>query len=192
MLKVALYGGAGSGKSTAAELFVALGAPVIDADIIAKELTVAGSPQLEQIIAVWGPRIIKNNQLDRALLRHIIFSNAAARMRLNEIMHPPIRRELKARIDSTEAPYCIVVIPLLIETRMTDLVDYVVVVDCPMQMQIERIIARDGLSAYEAAKIVNAQATRKQRLDESDRVIDNSLDINHLKDQVYNLHKEWT
>ena len=192
MLKVALYGGAGSGKSTAAKLFSDFGVLVIDADIVARELTAPGSPQLEQIVAVFGSKIIKNNQLNRALLRQIIFSDKEARMRLNNIMHPPIRREFKRRIEDMDAPYCVIVIPLLLEAQMMDLVDYVVVIDCPEQTQIERIVIRDGLSIDEATKIVSVQATRKQRLEVSNKVIDNSLDINHLKKQVYTLHKEWT
>ena len=192
MLKVALYGGAGSGKSTAAKLFSDFGVLVIDADIVARELTAPGSPQLEQIVAVFGSKIIKNNQLNRALLRQIIFLDKAARMQLNSIMHPPIRRELKRRIEDIDAPYCMIVIPLLLEAQMTDLVDYVVVIDCPKQTQIERIVIRDGLSVDEATKIVSVQATREQRLEVSNKVIDNSLDINHLKKQVHELHKEWT
>ena len=192
MLKVALYGGAGSGKSAAAELFADLGTPIIDADIIARELVLPGSPQLQQIVAVFGPKIVKNNQLDRTALRRIIFSDKRARMQLNDIMHPNIRMELKRRMAAIEAPYCVVVIPLLLEAQMMNLVDCVVVVDCPRQTQIERIIVRDGLSVKEATQIVSVQATRKQRLEVSNRVIDNSLDINHLKQQVHKLHKEWT
>lgn len=191
MLKIALYGGAGSGKSTAAKLFEDLGVPVIDADAIASELTASGSPLLKQITAVFGSEIMKDNQLDRTLLRQIIFSDKAARMQLNDIMHPPIRAELKRRIGDLNAPYCVVVVPLLAEARMTDLVDYIVVVDCPEQTQIERIVNRDGLSADEAAKIVSGQATREQRLEVSNKVIDNSSDINHLKAQVHVLHGEW-
>ncbi len=192
MLKVALYGGAGSGKSTVAQLFANFGTPIIDADTIARELVLPGSPQLQQIVAVFGTEIVKNNRLDRAMLRRIIFSDKKARMQLNDIMHPPIRMELKRRIDDIEAPYCVVVIPLLLEVQMTDLVDCIVVVDCPQQTQIERIVVRDDLSVEEATRIVSVQATRKQRLEVSDKVIDNSLDINHLKQQVHKLHKEWT
>lgn len=194
MFKVALYGGAGSGKSTAANLFASRGAAVIDADDIAAELTVAGSPLLAQIVAAFGSKIIRHDHragLDRDLLRRIIFSNKAARGRLNDIMHPPIRVELEKRIKDIEASYCIVVVPLLIETRMTDLVDYIVVIDCPEQTQIERIIARDGLSYGEAVKIISVQATRKRRLEVSDTVIDNNGDLNHLKEQVDKLHTEW-
>ena len=192
MLKVALYGGAGSGKSTAAKLFAELGTPIIDADTIAKQLTVPGSPQLAQIVASFGREIINANQLDRAKLRQIIYADEAARLQLNNIMHPPIRAELEKYIANTTAAYCIVVIPLLVEARMTDLVDCIVVIDCPRQTQIERIVARDHLSRAEATKIVSVQATRKQRLEVSDRVIDNSLDIKHLKAQIDKLHKQWT
>ena len=192
MLKVGLYGGAGSGKSTVAKLFAELGVPIIDADVIARELTVSGSPQLEQIAATFGAEVIKDDQLDRALLRQIIFSDKAARLKLNDIMHPPIRAELKKRIEDTKAPYCIVIIPLLIEAQMMDLVDSIVVIDCAEQTQIERIASRDNLSISDAQKIVSAQATREQRLEVSDKVIDNSLDINHLEEQIDNLHKEWT
>ncbi len=192
MLKVALYGGAGSGKSTVAELFADLGTPIIDADVIARELVLPGSPQLQQIVAVFGDEIVKNNQLDRAMLRQIIFSDKEARIQLNNILHPNIRIQLKRRIDDIEAPYCVVVMPLLLEAQMMDLVDFVVVVDCLQQTQIERIVLRDGLSVAEATQIVSVQATREQRLEVSNQVIDNSLDINHLKQQVHRLHKEWT
>ena len=192
MLKVALYGGAGSGKSTVAELFADLGTPIIDADVIARELVISGSPQLQQIVAVFGAEIVKNNQLDRAALRRIIFSDKEARIKLNNIMHPSIRIQLKRRIDDIDAPYCVVVIPLLLEAQMMDLVDCVVVIDCPRQTQIERIVLRDGLSVAEATQIVSVQATREQRLEVSNQVVDNSLDINHLKQQVNRLHKQWT
>ena len=192
MMKVALYGGVGSGKSTVAELFADLGTPIIDADVIARELVLPGSPQLQQIVAVFGSKIIKNNQLDRAVLRQIIFSDEQARIQLNGIMHPSIRMELKRRIATIEAPYCVVVIPLLLEAKMMDLVDCVVVVDCSQQTQIERIVLRDGLSVEEATQIISVQAARKQRLEVSDQVIDNSLDINYLKQQVHKLHREWT
>lgn len=192
MFKVALCGGVGSGKSTVAKMFRDLGVPVIDADIIARELTIPGSPQFEKIVATFGSKIIKNHELDRALLGRIIFSDKRARMQLDGIMHPPIRRELKRCIEDIEAHYCIVVIPLLVETQMMDLVDYIVVVDCSEKTQIERIVMRDGLNVDEAVKIVSVQATRKQRLEVSNKVIDNNLDIDHLKKQVYKLHKEWT
>jgi len=192
MLRVALYGGAGSGKSTAAKIFSALGVPVIDADTVAKDLTTPGSPQLTQIVDTFGSKIIRDNQLDRALLRSMIFSDEAARMQLNEIMHPAIYQELKARIECLEAPYCVILMPLLVEVQMEDLFDRIVVIDCPTSVQIERIRKRDGLSADEAIKIINAQATRERRLEVSNRVIDNSLGTRDLEGQIRALHKEWT
>jgi len=191
-LRVALYGGAGSGKSTAAEMFAELGAPVIDADAVAKELTAPGSRQLAQIVAAFGAQIIGDAQLDRALLRRLIFADKAARMRLNAIMHPEIYRQLKARINRLQAPYCVVLMPLLREVDMMDLFDCIVVIDCPRRMQIERLKKRDGLSAAAATQIIDAQATRAQRLEISDKVIDNSLDPDSMCRQIQALDREWT
>ncbi|MBC6414759.1 MAG: dephospho-CoA kinase [Chromatiales bacterium] len=192
MLKIALYGGAGSGKSSAAKLFAELGVPVIDADVIAKQLTTPGSPQLAQIVAAFGTEIINDNQLDRAALRKIIYADDNARIRLNNIMHPPIRAALGKYMANINATYCIVVVPLLIEAQMIDLVDYIVVIDCSEQTQIDRLIVRDNLTYDEAAKIVSIQATRKQRLEVCDQVIDNSRDIRYLKAQIDKFHKKWT
>jgi len=192
MLRVALYGGAGSGKSTAAEMFAELGAPVIDADAVAKELTVPGSPQLAQIVAAFGAQIIRDAQLDRALLRRLIFADKAARLRLNAIMHPPVYRQLKARLNRLQAPYCVVLMPLLLEVDMMDLFDCIVAIDCPQHLQIERLRKRDGLTAAAATQIINAQATREQRLEISDKVIDNSLDTHSMHRQILALNREWT
>lgn len=189
MLRVGLYGGIGSGKSTVAEIFTQLGVSVIDADLIARELSSPNSALLKEIKSTLGSKIVKQGNLNRALLRKIICSDETARKQLNTIMHPPIRQELKKRIAQSSGLYCIIVVPLLLESGMVDLVDRVVVVDCPEQSQLDRVTKRDKISADEAMQMIAAQANRHQRLEIADSVLDNGKNILHLKKQVLDLHK---
>lgn len=189
MLRVGLYGGIGSGKSTAAEIFSRLGVSVIDADLIARELSAPNSPQLKKIKNTFGDSIVTDGSLDRAQLRKIISSSARAREQLNAIMHPAIRQELKTRVAQSEGVYCLVVVPLLLESQMLDLVDRIVVIDCPEQKQLKRVIRRDKVRADEVKKLIKSQASRSRRLEIADLVLDNSKDLLHLEKQILSLHK---
>jgi dephospho-CoA kinase len=176
MLVVGLTGGIGSGKSTVAERFARLGVPVIDTDVIARALTAAGGAALPQIRAVFGDAVMQaDGSLDRGALRRRVFADAAERRRLEAILHPRIRQAVEAALAALDAPYVLVVIPLLVETGgYRDLLDRVLVIDCPEALQIERVMARSGLAREEAAAILAAQAGRAERLAAADDVIVNT------------------
>ncbi len=192
MLVVALTGGVGSGKSTVAALFAELGAPVIDADEIAHFLTAIGSPVLDLITDAFGTGCVDTcGRLDRATLRALVFSDAAARKRLESILHPRIRSEMKRRLAEIDSAYAVLEIPLLFETGQTDLADRILVVDLPESDQISRAQQRSGLDAAQVQRIIDSQAPRSQRLAGADDIVDNSGDPALLKDQVKRLHRAY-
>ena len=176
MFIVGLTGGIGSGKSTVADCFARLGVPVIDTDAIARELTAPDGAALVPIHAAFGDAVMRaDGTLDRAALRRQVFADDAARLQLEAILHPRIRRAVEARLATMDAPYVLVVIPLLVETgAYRDLLDRVLVVDCPEVMQIERVMARSGLTHGEVTAILAAQAGRAERLAAADDVIVNT------------------
>jgi dephospho-CoA kinase len=192
VLVVALTGGIGSGKSTVAEHFSALGVPVIDADAISHELTAPGSPGVAAIADAFGPSVLgPNGSLDRGALREIVFSTPPARARLEAILHPRIRERMLERLSAVDAPYAILVIPLLFETGQADLADRILVVDLPEGEQIRRVRSRSGLKAAEIRRILSAQATRSLRLEHADDVIDNRGDRAALSAQIEDLHRRY-
>lgn len=192
MLVVGLTGGIGSGKTTVANCFAALGAPLIDADAIAHELVEPGSPVLNEVVDCFGPDVLTaGGRLDRTRLRHRVFTDAGERRRLEAILHPRIRAEIARRVRQLDAPYCIVSIPLLVEGGQTDLVDRVLVVDSPPELQRERIARRDGWPEEEIDGVLRAQATRAQRLRAADDVIVNDRDVDALRDAVAALHRRY-
>ncbi|MBI3775956.1 MAG: dephospho-CoA kinase [Gammaproteobacteria bacterium] len=189
MLIIGLTGGIGSGKSTVAELFRELGVPVYDADVEARRLVEPGQATLQHVIREFGPQILQpGGTLDRARLRALAFSNTEQRMRLESILHPPIRAALQRQVAATRAPYCILVIPLLFETHQRDLVNRVLLVDAPEEQQISRTIARSGLDHEAVERIMAAQWTRAQRQAQADDVITNTNGIDTLRSQVEKLH----
>jgi dephospho-CoA kinase len=178
---VGLTGGLASGKSTVARQFAELGVPVIDTDAIAHELTASNGAAISAIRAAFGADMIDaRGALDRARMRQLVFADPAARERLEAILHPMIRVEVKRRLQTLDTPYAIVVIPLLVETGGYDeLLDAVIVVDCPEALQIERAVARSRLTPDEARAIIEAQATRAARLARADHVLDNSAELDN-------------
>lgn len=189
VLRVGLTGGIGAGKSTVSDRFAARGVPVIDTDLIARELVAPGSPALAEIAARFGGGVLTpDGSLDRTKLRREVFSDNDARSELESILHPRIREEVQNRVAGTAYPYCIVVIPLLVETEMTDLVDRILVVDIDPELQLRRAAARDG-NPDQVAAIMRTQATRERRLAAADDVIDNNGDPEHLDRQVELLHR---
>ncbi len=191
---VGLTGGIGSGKSAAAERFAARGAAIVDTDAIAHELTVAGGAAIPPICAAFGAEVLTpEGALDRALMRRRVFADPAQRKRLEAILHPLIRAESEARLYRlASAEYAILVVPLLIEAGdYRTRVDRICVVDCPVALQIERVMARSGLSKEEVEKIIAAQARREERLACADDVIDNSGDFSALDAQVARLHEKY-
>lgn len=190
MLRVALTGGIGSGKSSVAELFGRLGAPIIDADLIARELTRIGHPLLQEIGHAFGAGVINaDGSLNRRALGNLVFANPDQRRQLEQILHPPIRREMEHRLRACAAPYAILVIPLLLETRQQDIADIIIVVDLPEQLQIKRVMQRDGLSEDQVRGILAAQCQRSERLAAADYLIDNSGGLDQLIAQVENIHQ---
>lgn len=192
MLRVGLTGGIGSGKSTAAALFAGHGVPVIDADEIAHQLVTPGQPAYEQVIKTFGRGIVATNgRLDRDRLRRIVFADPEQRKRLEAILHPLVRREIQRETRRLQAPYCIIVIPLLIEANQRDLVDRVLVIDCDERLQLQRVAGRSQLTEDEIRKIVGAQLSRNERLRHADDVILNNTDLGELRANVEALHQRY-
>ncbi|NWG30882.1 MAG: dephospho-CoA kinase [Rhodocyclaceae bacterium] len=191
---VGLTGGIGSGKSAAAERFAARGAAIVDTDAIAHELTAPGGAAIEPIRLAFGDALLTaESALDRAAMRRLVFADAAARERLEAILHPLIRAESEARLCRlASADYAVLVVPLLVETGdYRSRVDRVCVVDCPEALQLARVMARSGLSRDEVLAILAAQASRAQRLAAADDVIDNSQGLAELDAQVAHLHEKY-
>jgi dephospho-CoA kinase len=190
MLVVGLTGGIGSGKTAVSDRFAALGAPVIDTDLLSRELVAPGKPALQEIARAFGESMIQDNGgLDRAALGRIVFTDPAARRRLEAILHPRIRAAVRDRLAALRAPYAIVVIPLLFETGQQDLVDRVLVVDAPEAMQRQRVQQRDGLNRERIDQILAAQADRTTRLAGADEVIVNAGDLEELGREVTRLDR---
>ena len=192
-LLIGLTGGIGSGKSTVADLFAAHGATVIDTDAIAHELTGPTGAAMPAIRAAFGERVAKaDGSLDRDVMREIAFGDPAARARLEAILHPMIRAESQRRIGASRSPYTVLVVPLLVESGdRAGGVDRIVVVDCPVESQIERVMRRSGLTRERAESILAAQASRAQRLAAADDVIDNGGAPQALAAQVDALHRRY-
>jgi dephospho-CoA kinase len=189
MLKVGLTGGIGCGKTTVSNLFAGLGVPVLDADQIARELTEKGQPALEQIREAFGEQILnQDGSLNRVQLKRTIFADTQQKQKLEAILHPLIFAALTARINQLNAPYCILSIPLLFETKLEPIVDRVLVVDCPVEQQIDRVSKRDKLDIKVIQAIIHSQISRDYRLKHADDLLDNSQADNTLAEQVKKLH----
>jgi dephospho-CoA kinase len=191
-LRVALTGGIASGKSTVAVHFAALGVPVIDTDVIARQVVEPGQPALAEVVAAFGPGVLgPDGRLDRRRLREVIFSDVAARRRLEAILHPAIRAEMERQSRAAGGPYQVLVIPLLTEGGRRDHVDRVLVVDSPESLQIERLVCRDSVSREQAVASLGAQATREARLAIADDVIENTGRAEDLRGRVAALHERY-
>ena len=192
MLVIGLTGGIGSGKSTVAEMFESLGVPIIDMDRIARQIVEPGQPALTQIKQAFGEKIVAaSGQLNRQQLSKIIFDSAKKRQQLEAILHPLIRQETARQLAELKSPYCIVVIPLLLESEQRSLVDRVLVVDVPESLQITRTMQRDGISAAQVRKILAAQVGRDSRLNAADDVIDNSAAMEDIRHRVDELDQQY-
>lgn len=191
---VALTGGVAAGKSAVAEIFARLGAVVVDTDAIARELTGPQGAALPAIVAAFGPGCLNAaGALDRSAMRAQVFRDAQARRRLEAILHPMIREQVRERLAAVQAPYAVLVVPLLVEswTDYRTLVDRVLVVDCDESVQRRRVMTRDGIDADLARRMLAAQATRAQRLALADDVIDNRGDLEDLVHRVEALHDRY-
>jgi len=192
MLKIGLTGGIGSGKSTITDLFSQYNIPIIDADTIAHQLVAPGQPVLKQLGHTFGSSIInKDNSLNRAKLKDLIFSDPAKKTQLETILHPLIFQQMQLECDKQNSVYSVLSIPLLIETKMTAFVDQILVVDCPVETQIIRVKQRDQLSTEQILSIIASQTPRKTRLSYADDIIDNSNSTTQLAEQVKKLHNKY-
>ena len=190
--RIALTGGIASGKSTVANLFAELGVPLIDTDVIARQIVEPGQPALAQIVATFGPDVLDaDGRLDRRRMRERIFSDPAAKQRLEAILHPAIRAEMERQSREAGGPYQVLVIPLLTEGKRRDHVDRVLLVDVPEELQIQRLMMRDGVTHEQAAASLNAQATRAERLAVADDVVRNTGRVDELRDEVAKLHEKY-
>jgi len=192
-LRVALTGGIASGKTTVSDLFAELGVPVIDTDVLARELVQPGSTGLARMVRRFGPEILRpDGHLDRRRMRERIFANPREREALGVILHPAIRQAVSERLEHLDAPYVIIVIPLLVESRQDWQQDRVLVVDSPESLQLGRLIARDNYTPEQAREALGAQASRAQRLAIADDVIHNDGDLAQLRSTVERLHRGYS
>lgn len=188
-LKIGLTGGIASGKTIVADMFAELGVPVIDTDVIARELVMPGEPALDEIRLRFGEAMITNSGvLDRAAMREAIFSDPEARRDLEAILHPRIGAKTRQRSEEADGAYQIIVVPLLTESSLRSFVDRVLVVDCDEETQIQRLLARDAESREQAERILAAQSRREERLEIADDVISNSGALEDTRVRVIELH----
>jgi dephospho-CoA kinase len=189
VLKIGLTGGIGCGKSTVAELFAAFNVPVIDADDIAHQLVAVGQPALALIKQAFGEDSLNaDGSLNRHFIRELVFSEASQKQKLEAIVHPLVYQTILAHTALLDAPYCIISVPLLFETNKTDFVDRVLVVDCPVETQIERVVGRDHLTVERVQAIIDTQVSRAFRTEKAHDVIDNTKTATELAVQVKKLH----
>ena len=193
---IGLTGGIGSGKSTVADMLVAHGAALVDTDRIAHSLTEPGGGAIPAIRDAFGERVIAaDGRMDRAAMRALAFSDPAVRKRLEGILHPLIRERTQSEIEAAAhagAPYVVVAVPLLVESgNWRGRYDRVLVVDCPPEVQIERVMKRSGLTREQVQAILAAQADRALRLTAADDVVDNGGPPDALAAQVAPLHARY-
>jgi dephospho-CoA kinase len=183
--RVALTGGIASGKTTVADLFAALGVPVIDTDVIARHVVEPDQPALAQVVAEFGAEVLDaTGRIDRRRMRERIFADPDAKRRLESILHPAIRAEMARQSLAAQGPYQVLVIPLLTEGGSRDHVDRVLLVDVPEELQIQRLMMRDGVSHGQAQASLDAQATRAERLAMADDVVRNTGRVDELREAV--------
>lgn len=189
---IGVTGGIGTGKTAVCNLFAKLGVETIDADEIARVVVAPGQPALAELVAAFGPSILTTDgNLDRKKLREVVFRDDALRRRLEDILHPRIRAEMSKRLTQQIGPYCLLCVPLLLETGESPEVDRVLVVDSAVETQRTRASARDGTSPEEVEHIIRVQMPREQRLAKADDIIDNNGSLEQLEQQVETLHVKY-
>ncbi|HHF5122641.1 TPA: dephospho-CoA kinase [Haemophilus influenzae] len=191
---VGLTGGIGSGKTTIANLFADLGVPLVDADVVAREVVAKDSPLLSKIVEHFGSQILtKQGELNRTALREIVFHHDEEKQWLNNLLHPAIRERMKQQLSKQTAPYTLFVVPLLIENKLTALCDRILVVDVSPQTQLARSAQRDNNNFEQIQRIMNSQVSQQARLKWADDVINNDTDLAqnlpHLQKKVLELHQ---
>lgn len=189
---VALTGGIGSGKTTVANEFAKLGVPLVDADVIARQVVEPNTPALISIQQHFGQDVLNHDgTLNRGFLRTVVFSEPKEKAWLNALLHPLIQQETQTQLQQANYPYVLWVIPLLIENKISHLADRVLVVDVTREEQIERTIRRDDTSLEHVINILNAQVSREERLSYADDIITNHTDDTELPNKVAELHKQY-
>ena len=191
-LVVGVTGGIGSGKSTVCAAFERHGIPTIDTDQVAREVVMPGTDGLAAVVAEFGPGVLAaDGTLDRPALRRIVFADPERRVVLEALLHPRIRARVREHLAAVTTPYCLVGIPLLTERSGHGYLDRVLVVDCPEEIQIARVMSRDKLTASEVAAIMGSQASRQERLAIADDVVTNTRDLTAIHAQVDILHDRY-
>lgn len=195
MLKIGLTGGIGSGKTTVSDRFEELGAPVIDTDVLAREVVEPGEPALDKLVEAFGGGILRDDgSLDRDRLREMVFADPSVKQRVESILHPAIREKLNARLNELEKqdePYCIIVVPLLVETDFRELVHRVLVIEAPRERRIQWVTARGGMNRAEVEKIMDAQASSGERLRVAHDIVHNDGGLEDLMAKVDRLHAKY-
>ena len=190
--KVGLTGGVACGKTTISDRFAELGVEIIDADVIARELLEQGSDCYAQVVVLFGQQVLlENAKINRSWLRDRIFSDAKAKQALESIIHPAVRLAIAEASENCASDYCIVSVPLLIEANMQTLVDRILVVDLPLEQQLERLMQRDKISLKQAQAMLAGQCSRARRLSFADDIIDNSHPVSALDEQIRILHENY-
>lgn len=191
-LRIGLTGGIASGKTTVANFFADLGIPVIDTDVIARDVVAKGAPALAQIRADFGDAVFNDDGvLDRKAMRKLVFSDDSKRRQLEGILHPRIREAAVVQAQAVTDPYMIIVVPLLVESPMKALMDRVLVVDCSVDVQLKRLLARDTEDEAQARRMIAAQASRDERRAIADDVLLNDTDLDETRRQVDALHHHY-
>lgn len=191
MFVVGLTGGIGSGKSAVSNRLAEKSIPIIDADVVAREVVAPGEPALDAIGKRFGEEVfLEDGCLNRPKLREIVFSDEKQRVWLEQLLHPIIRDRILQKLEELDSLYAVLASPLLLETDQHMLVNHVVVVDAPETLQIERTATRDNTSEDQVRAIIAAQMSREERLKGADTVFDNSGDQSQLDANVAALHKK--
>lgn len=192
MYRVGLTGGIASGKTTVADLFAQHGIPIIDADLIAADLVKPGTPHLHIITETFGDEFLNADQsLNRAALAKRIFTHPQSRRQLEAILHPAVRKEINRQINALDGCYCIVCIPLLVETSQQNQFDEILVTDCSEATQIQRLIARENITKDYAQQMLATQVTREKRLLYADEVLNTECSLTELATAVTKLDEKY-
>lgn len=190
--RVALTGGIASGKSVVADMFADLGVPIVDTDLIAREVVAPGQPALEEIRQRFGDSMVTaDGHLDRGAMRKRVFSDERARADLEALLHPRIAKETMRQADAADGPYQVIVVPLLVGSKLRDIVDRVLVVDCSEETQISRLLARDQETVEQARRMLAAQSSRDERLAIADDVISNEGSLQETRARVRSLDRTY-
>ena len=194
---IGISGGIGSGKTTVTDLFAKHGIGVIDADVIAREVVEPGSPALKAIVDKFGQSVLNHSggsslgTLDRAKLRTLVFNDSETKSWLNQLLHPAIMQQMLLQTQQAKSAYCLLSVPLLVENKLYEQVDRVVIVDVDEKIQLQRTLVRDKTNKQQIRAIMRAQATRQQRLAVADDIIDNNGKVGDLAKQITQLHKKY-